>query len=448
VFIEPFVSLLWALAIESLSWIELERLNEDAAIRKTVKQLKIYDKMLVAEARKLIYETVRRMNAINFLVNKALEPNNLRNLRIGLRSFLRLYTYLVHYSGDSHARAYELVDHAIDLIGKRDFNQVKDAPDVIPAMAIPFDEISDTQRFAYKYFHPSWYVAHLFSEFDEYTTEKLIEYTDYPSYVRLNRVKGSSDLPDNLFEAGYKLVSEPFLRDTYRLLDEEGVTETAEYRNGGFIIQDKASILVGEVADPKPDDVVLDVCAAPGVKTSHMAQLMENTGLILSVDYSRRRLQSWGALMKRLGVTNAKPVQADASKPGTLPMIDFDIVLVDPPCTSTGLFHKIPSSKWRLSSRSVDNMARLQKRILLNSAQCLREEGTLVYSTCSITVEENEEVVQSFLDRMPEFSLVESSPRLGEPGLRGMKEAQRLYPYKHSCNGFFVAKLVKNVCKS
>ena len=439
------MSLVWALAIESLSWIELERLNEDAAIRKTVKQLRINDKEVVTEARKLVYETIRRQNAIDFLVGEALEPDDLGSLKIGLRSFLRLYTYLVHYSDDSLSRAYELVDYAQELFSKRDFNPVKNIPDIIPAMIIPFDEITDTQSLSYRYFHPSWYVAYLFNEFGEDATESLIKYTEYPDYLRLNRLKGNDESLEDLYEQGFQLVFEPGLSDTYRLLSDEGITDTQEYREGHFILQDKASIIVVEVADPKPDDLVLDVCAAPGIKTSHIAQLMGNKGHIISVDYNRRRLQSWEVLMDRLGVYNAEPVLGDASKPDALPSIEADLVLVDPPCTGTGLFHKVPSSKWRLSQRSVDNMAGLQKRILWNSAQHLKDKGTLIYSTCSITVEENEEVVQSLMDRMPEYQLVEPSIRIGDPGLRNMNKAQRLYPHRHACNGFFIAKLMKGI---
>ena len=439
------MSSVWTIAIESLSWVELERLNEDAAIRKTVKQLKVDNRKLVDEAKTLVYETVRRLNAIDFLVDSALEPNNLGNLKIGLRSFLRLYTYLVHYSGDSLERAFDLVDHTRTLLGKREFKQVESIPDIIPSMSIPFDEISDTQRLAYEYFHPSWYVAHLFNEFDPETTERLIKHVEYPSYIRLNTLKGDAASIDSLFEKGFQLVAEPDLHDTYRLLDDQGITDTPEYRDGQFIIQDKASILVGEIAQPEPGDIVLDVCAAPGVKTSHMSQMMQNTGRILSIDHNKRRLENMEHLMSRLGVTNAKPVLADASKPDALPKVEADIVVIDPPCTATGLFHKTPSSKWRLTPHSVDNMAKLQKRILWNAADRLKSGGTLVYSTCSIMAEENEEVVQSLLYRNPEFKLTAASPRIGDHGLLGMEEAQRLYPHKHHCNGFFIAKLVKDI---
>ncbi len=439
------MSSLWNLTIESLSWIELQRLNEEAAIKKTVKQLRIDDKKLVDEARGLVYETVRRLNTIDFILDESLEPLSLGDLKLGMRSFLRLYTYLVHYSAGSFEKANELVEHALNLFPTREFRQVKNIPDIVPLIEVPFDEITDTQRLAYKYFHPSWYVDYLYNTFGEELTENLIKHVDYPKYLRLNTLKASSISLDRLFEEGYQLLSEPELSNTYRLLDDETVTKTQEYRGGSIIMQDKASILMGEIANPRPGDTVLDVCAAPGVKTSHLAQQMENNGRIVSVDFDKRRLRSWERLMNRLGVENAEPVLADASKPGSIPMIEADLVVVDPPCTGTGLFHRNPSGKWRLTSHSIDNMSRLQTRILLNSAKYLRDGGALVYSTCSVTVEENEGVIQSLLEKYPEFRLVESTPRLGDPGLREMSLAQRLYPYKHACNGFFIAKLVKDI---
>ena len=439
------MSLVWSIVIESLSWIELRGLNEDSALIKTVKQLKVDDREQFEEARHYIYETVRRLNALDFLIDMALSPRNMGDLKVGLRSFLRFYTYLVHYGGGSLSRAHELVAYTRGILGKNDFEEVKDVPDMIPLLSIPFDEVSTVQRFAYKYFHPSWYVSYLFNEFGENKTRNLIRYTEYPDYLRLNTLKAGTSSLDHLFDEGYQLRAVPKLSHTYRILDGDGLTGTAGYNNGDFIIQDKASILVGEVAAPKPGDLVLDVCAAPGIKTSHMAQMMENKGRIISVDDDKRRLVSWRKIMDQLGVECAESINADATKNDKLPEIEADLVTVDPPCTSTGLFHKTPSNKWRLTEQSTETMAEIQKKILWNSAQRLKDGGSLVYSTCSITVEENEGVVQSLLDRDPSYRLVEPSIRIGEPGLRGMKEAQRLYPYKHECNGFFVAKLVKGI---
>ena len=161
------------------------------------------------------------------------------------------------------------------------------------------------------------------------------------------------------------------------------------------------------------------------------------------MDYSKRRLETWEREMARLGVENAEPVLGDARNPGAFPDVEADLVFVDPPCTGMGTFNRIPSGKWRLSRRSIDRMASIQLKILNNSAVHVREGGSLVYCTCSISREENEMVIRGFTTVNPGFYFVEASPRLGIPGLMGQSEAQRLYPHLHECNGFYLARLMK-----
>jgi 16S rRNA (cytosine967-C5)-methyltransferase len=189
---------------------------------------------------------------------------------------------------------------------------------------------------------------------------------------------------------------------------------------------------------------VLDVCAAPGAKTTYLAQLMQNRGSLYSVDYSRRRIRVWRKEVARMGVDIAQPIIADACN--TIPLkIKADIVVLDPPCTSTGAFAKLPSAKWRITRRSVDKMAEIQWQMLCNSAEKVKSGGKLVYSTCSIAVEENEMLIERFLKWYPEFSLTDIPLKIGLPGLRGMEKCRRLYPHKHFCNGFFIAQLLKAI---
>ena len=439
------MSLSWTLAIEALSWIELERLNEDAAIRKTVKQLRISDRATVDAATELVYETIRRKNSIDYLINSSIDPDNIGNQTVGVRSFLRLFTYYANYSEESLGTAYQLAQHALGLLGKRDMGKIDEGLDLLPSASIPFDTLSDVQRLAYIHFHPVWYVDYLYNRFGYSETEDLLRFVDYPNYLRVNTIKAEPDAINILLDRGFGLVKEPLLDDTYKILDKDGITDSQLYRDGHFIIQDKASVAVGAIVDPKPGEVVLDVCAAPGVKTSHMAQLMENQGRILSIDYNLRRLKSWENLMGKLGVTIAKPIHGDASSPDILTHIDADVVVIDPPCTGSGTFHKEPSGKWRLTSRSVDRMAGLQRRIIENMSRYVRPGGILVYSTCSITFDENEGVVNWFLERNPDFEVVDAEPLIGSPGLDGLDKAQRTYPHVHGCNGFFIAKLVKSL---
>jgi 16S rRNA (cytosine967-C5)-methyltransferase len=210
-----------------------------------------------------------------------------------------------------------------------------------------------------------------------------------------------------------------------------------------FYIQDKASCLAAEVASPKRDMTVLDLCSAPGAKTTYLAQQMENLGTIFSIDYSRRRMSVWKKTINKMGVDNARPLIGDTCNPLPIGNTKVDLVVLDPPCTSTGAFSRMPSAKWRLSKRSVKRMAGVQWKMLTNCVGHLREGGCLVYSTCSITVEENEMLIERFLRLNPEFTLVETKPRIGFSGLRGLNYCQRLYPHTHECNGFFIAKLKK-----
>lgn len=144
--------------------------------------------------------------------------------------------------------------------------------------------------------------------------------------------------------------------------------------------------------------------------------------------------------MSRMGVEIAEPVIADARN--SLPFAtEADVIILDPPCTSTGAFGKLPSTKWRLTPRSIDRMSAVQWQMINNCAEKVKSGGILTYCTCSITVEENEMIVERFLKWHPELSLVEINPKIGFPGLRGLAKCQRLYPHIHLSNGFFIAKL-------
>jgi 16S rRNA (cytosine967-C5)-methyltransferase len=265
-----------------------------------------------------------------------------------------------------------------------------------------------------------------------------------PVYVRLNTLKAPREtLLKKLEDEQTVLEKVPHLKHTYKLIENrKPLIRTQSFNQGLFYIQDKASCLAAEIANPKPDTTILDVCAAPGAKTTYLAQLMENRGKIISVDYSKRRIRVWKRETERMGVKIAQPMVADARK--TLPLnVSADLVILDPPCTSTGTFGKTPDAKWRLTKRSMLGMAKIQREMIEQCTEYVKKGGFLVYSTCSITVEENEMVIENFLKLHPEYKLVDTVPRIGLPGLRGLTKCQRLYPHVHECNGFFVAKLKK-----
>ncbi len=437
----------WSIAIETLSWIQLHRLSERLALAKTAKQLGIENPEALNLAHKLVLETTRRKNLIDYIISLAL-PRPLDELKLGQQAFLRLFTYEVKILNGGLKRAVDVAKTGRSILGWREIEELEETLGKI--LSIQLDQalngLSDEKKVSLLTCHPTWFVKYCFKLLGRGEAIKLLEKSmdAPPTYIRINTLKASEEkILKEMESEGVTLEKVNGLRHTYIVVkSEKPLSRIKSFKKGLFYVQDKASCLAAEVANPKPGMTILDVCAAPGAKTTYLAQLMENKGKIYSIDYSKRSMKVWRNEVNRMGVKIAVPILADACKP--LPLTELaDLVVLDPPCTSTGVFSKAPSTKWRLTKRSPLGMAELQWRMLDVCSGHVREGGFLIYSTCSITLEENEVLIERFLRWHPEFKLVEASPRIGLPGFRGLKECQRLFPHIHNCNGFFVAKLQK-----
>ncbi len=438
----------WALAVETLSWIEMQRLGERLALAKAARQLRIGDSKVIGLAHKMISETLRRKNLIDYILNSVLTPLSLNDFRLGPRAFLRLYVYETKVLNGGFERAVSIAKMGRSVLGWRELLRVEETLGKI--LSIQLDPVlkgvGDEEKVGLLTFHPTWFVKYCFRLFGRKEALRFLEKATeiLPTYVRMNTLKAPEEnLLKQMEDEGVVLEKVQQLKDLYMVVKSRvPLVRTFSFRDGLFYVQDKASCLAAEIANPEKGDTVLDVCAAPGAKTTHLAQLMENKGTIYSFDYSRRRMEVWKRETRRLGVKTAAPVIADARKP--LPTkISADLVVLDPPCTSTGTFSRTPSAKWRLTKRSIWGMAKVQWEMLDRCAKYVKEGGFLVYSTCSITVEENEVLIEKFLKWHSRFKLIDTSPKIGLPGLRGQTKCQRLYPQIHDSNGFFIAKLLK-----
>jgi 16S rRNA (cytosine967-C5)-methyltransferase len=442
----------WTVAIETLSWMELQKLSERLALARTVKQLGISNPDAVRYAYGLVVETVRRKNLIDKFVNSVLKPKEISEFNMGVQAFLRLYVYETRIA--KHWAEFDLKEaENIAKLG-RAILRWKTLREVEPILGFLLTRqlepllkaADDEEKVGLQTFHPTWFVKYCFNLLGRSEAVAFLEgnVNPPPTCIRVNTLKASEEaVLEKLVAEGVKLEKIEPLRHAYKVSSaKQPLISTESFQEGLFYIQDKASCFAAEVADPKPDMTVLDVCAAPGAKTTYIAQLMQNHGGICSVDYSLRRMQAWKREVARMGVKIAEPVIADACV--SLPFnLEADAVVLDPPCTSTGVFAKQPSAKWRLTPRSIDKMAEIQWRMINSCAERVKAGGVLAYSTCSITVEENELIVERFLKWHPEFSLVEINPEIGLSGLRGLEKCRRLYPHLHESNGFFIAKLLK-----
>ena len=205
-------------------------------------------------------------------------------------------------------------------------------------------------------------------------------------------------------------------------------------------------MLVAKVLEPKENDVVIDVCAAPGGKTTHIAELMKNTGVVLSRDVHEHKVQIIENMAKRLGLENIKAQVFDATNIDDTMLNKADKVLVDAPCTGLGIIRRKPDIKWTKESQDTKNISKLQYNILENASKYVKDGGYLVYSTCTIEKEENIEVVNKFIKNHDNFVMEDIEEYMPDTLKRrdlAKKGYMEFYPNIHNTDGFFIAKMKK-----
>jgi len=440
----------WTIAIETLSWIEMQRLSEHIALAKTIKQLNETNSNAIRYAYGIVVETTRCRNLIDKFINSIIAPKNIGEFTLGVQSFLRLYVYQTRVTKNwgkyNLQEAQNIASMARSILGWKTLLQVEPYLGFLLTRKLQpiIEATDDEERLSLETFHPLWFVKYCINLFGREEAATFLNASNLPppTYIRLNTLKSSpEDTLQKLAAESVKLQKIDFLPNIYKITELKQPLNTLEsFKLGLFYVQDKASCFATQVAAPKSGSKIFDICAAPGAKTTYLAQLMQNQGSIVSIDFSKRRMKTWKQEINYMGVTIAEAIIANACLP--LPFTgEADLVILDPPCTSTGVFAKQPSAKWRLSPKSIENMAEVQQQMITNCAQKVAPGGYLTYSTCSITVEENEMVIERFLKEHPDFHLIDLEPKLGLPGLHGLTQCQRLYPHLHECNGFFIAKL-------
>jgi 16S rRNA (cytosine967-C5)-methyltransferase len=218
------------------------------------------------------------------------------------------------------------------------------------------------------------------------------------------------------------------------------------FLDGRYSVQDEASQLVVALLDPQPGETILDACAAPGGKASAIAERIGTTGRVLAADHNGRRLGLVRRQVRRLNLSTLHCVERDATQSlsDLIAPPGFDRVLVDAPCSGIGTLRRNPDARWRVKPADTTRLADLQGQILRNAAAVLRPGGTLVYSTCTLLQEENEDVIAAFLAATPEFTPapIDNLPS-SLAGLVADDAALRCFPHVHDTDGFFAAKLVR-----
>ena len=291
------------------------------------------------------------------------------------------------------------------------------------------DKKKDTLNYlSVRYSCEPWIIQLWMDQFGLEKTEQMLNAANTTPRlcIRVNRLKATADqLQERLEAEGFTVEPMPSVGEGF-FVEGSGLIASEAYQEGWFSIQDESSMLAVCSVDPQPGDIVIDVCAAPGGKTLFMAERMRNQGKILAGDLYPARLELLAAQAKRLGVDIVEINGWDATKARKDLKGVADRVLVDAPCSGLGVIRRKPEIKYREEDAERKQLPQIQRTILEAASSYVKDGGTLVYSTCTVNLEENTQVVQGFLKKHPEFEQIEE---------------QQMYLGDQDGDGFYICEM-------
>jgi 16S rRNA C967 or C1407 C5-methylase (RsmB/RsmF family) len=431
-----------SIAIEALSWIELESSETTvSAVAKAASQFNVENPLVLRSARNLISQVIKRRNLLDGMLDHTLAPASLEDFELGVQAFLRLFIYLTQIAPEK-ADPVRLAEQGRFILGWKTLAAAEATFGRVNAL-----DISETLRsswndrkVALQTFMPEWYVAYINRLFGRSAAFPVLAPSCRPRiFFRLNILKtNEARVSNDLSAKGIHTEPVSPLRYLYAADgSKQGLQD--ELSKGYLRLQDLPSSLAGWIGKPEPGMEVLIAGAYPATVPAYVAHLMANQGSVKVFDVSKERLRrvEEDSITAGVSIVHTKEHADNATLDET-----GRLVVVSAPNSRSGVFWREPTLKWRVTEETLLYFQGLQKEMLEFWAGRVEEGGTLVYLTRSIAVEEDEVVVESFMRRHPEFALVDS-PNLGIEGLRGQRQSRRFFPHLQQCDGAYVACLTK-----
>ena len=425
----------------------------DLALRHALVQSRMpaADRGLATE---LVYGTLRWRGRLDYLIEKALD-RDISKLEPLVTSALRVGAYQLFFSDRIPANA--AVDEAVRCVRAMGLERATGLVNAVlrrlaregDAIEFPKIETDPIDYLVHAESLPRWLAKRWLDEFGAEEAASLAATLNQaaPVTVRVNRTKTTREalLPE-LTERFPDATACRYAPDGIILGRKGDAGQDPAFLSGKISVQDEASQLVVHLLDPRPGERILDTCSAPGTKTAAIAERLNGEGHVLALDRHPRRLQLVGRGIRRLEIGGVATLERDA----TQSLVDlaadepFDRILVDAPCSGLGALRRNPDARWRIRPEDLESLGKVQRAILESAAEVLRPGGSLVYSTCTITKEENESVIQGFMATRPGWQIAtkESAPvELQE--LIDENGFLRLLPHQHDTDGFFAVRLIR-----
>ncbi|WP_223700279.1 16S rRNA (cytosine(967)-C(5))-methyltransferase RsmB [Sutcliffiella deserti] len=400
----------------------------------------------------MVYGTIQRSMTLDYYLTPYLEKQ--KKLQDWVRVLLRLTLYQMVYLDKVPERA--AIFEAVEIAKKQGHKGVASVVNgvlrSIQRQGLPnLEELeNDLDRISIATSHPRWLVEKWIEQYGVENTERMCEMNLVPpsQTVRVNTAKATVEEVISMLRTQGFDVDKGDLAEDSIVSNKGNLAFSNAYKNGYITIQDESSMLVARTLGVTEGDTVFDSCAAPGGKSTHIAELLKGTGTVFSTDLHEHKIRLIKEQATRLNLPNIKVQTLDSRKAQEVFEIEqFDRVLVDAPCSGFGVIRRKPDLKFTKTMEDVKQLASVQLSILEQVAPLVKKGGTLVYSTCTIDKEENTEVVKAFLENNPDykidFNIKDLLPASLETYIKdGMLQ---LLPHYFGTDGFFIVRLKRQV---
>ena len=431
------------LAMRVLQRVHVEDAYANVALAETLRELQLpeRDRRFLTE---LVYGVTKAGASLDYMIGCYVA--DIRKAQPAIRELLRLGLYQIFCMDRVPPSA--ACNTAVELAKKHGrrgadsfVNGVLRAALREPERAA-FPEGRDARSLALRTWHPQWMVERWVRVYGYERTEELCRCnnTSAPLSMRVNTLRTNRDaLMVQLAAAGAQVRASAWVPDGIVLDAHGALDELAALREGLAQVQDESSMLVAHILGAEPGMSVIDACAAPGGKTTHIAQRMENRGRVLAFDIYEEKIRRIERNAKRLGISVIDAATRDARELGAAYAGQADRVLVDAPCSGLGVLRRKPDARWKKSARDAKTLPSLQHAILESAAQTVKKGGVLVYSTCTMEECENAAVVRAFLETHADFALEETGAFL--PMQKTADRMVQIMPETDGPDGFFIARM-------
>lgn len=403
--------------------------------------------------REIVYGVIENLLYIDYIISKA-SKIKIRKIHSTILEILRMGVYQITFMDKIPDRA--AVNEAVNLSKKRGHKGVSGYVNGVlrnvsrnKEELMKIDQKNRIDCLSIKYSHPQWMIETWVDEYGYEFTERLCkENNGKPRLnLRVNTLKTTREkLMEKLSSYGYTVHKTLYAKDGITVDNPTRITEIDEFGSGFFIIQDESSMLASQIANPKENSLILDLCSAPGGKATHLGQLMNNKGQIISRDIYDHKLKLVKQNANRLGINIIKTEKFDATKLDENLIGKVDYCVVDAPCSGLGIIRRRPEIKWNREMKDIEELNKIQEKILDNAKKYVKPGGIIIYSTCTIGNRENLDRIHKFLGKNREFQLIGFEDLIcSKENMESSKEGYiELFPHIHRTDGFFIAKVQKN----